>query len=439
MFLMSVVSVFAQVQIKAEHQKFKSDELSTEFTKKSLLNLKRGTPETFVFYPMTVPNTAIVGFIESGGGIWKPYVNFLYPDSTASIVTGTGKFNVFQHLVGNVFDPRDSNISIFQSPGAPSFSKFTKYTVDSLGVRVGYHRHLDSAVINSVMTEVVDTLEFQFFNINQLTYTTYKNSGFESFAYPVKASFNLAGLRSNNAAGTYKLPLSKAEATRDSTTGWVTTFFQIPVGVTINPNGGLNSSFGYTMVFRPMVQAADGDTLFHQDSDNDLVVNKNNYLSYYFAQNEDVYANQVRQYTAVNNSFFTPKTLRYGQTVNTNGWTTFIPGNAYFEHQNIFAYYQVTTENLAVKNTSKDVKVMSAYPNPAKENSEVVLTLNSTKSADAVITLTDISGKVIKTISAELVDGKNSITISTDALSKGMYLINVSGVDFTSSTKLVVE
>jgi hypothetical protein len=50
-----------------------------------------------------------------------------------------------------------------------------------------------------------------------------------------------------------------------------------------------------------------------------------------------------------------------------------------------------------------------------------------------------MSGKVVKTMNAEIVDGKNNITISTNALSNGMYLVNVAGEGFQSSSKLVIE
>lgn len=437
--LMSFVSVFAQVQIKSDHQKFKADELTASLAKKSILNLKRGTPYTFTFFPLSAGSTT--GFIDGAGGTWKNYVGFLYPDSNAVVITNSnGKFNVSMHLVGNVFDPRDSNVYNYMAPrNNPDdpFTKFTKYSIDSMVVRFGYHRHLDSVLVGAVMTEVVDTMVFQYFNINQMTYSTYKQSGFESYAYPTKANFNLPSLRSSNASGTYKLPLTKADMTSDSGTGWVTNFYQVPVGVNVSPNGGVNSSFGYTMVYKPMVPAVLGDTVFDQTSNNASVVKKNNYVTYYYGSNEDVPANQVRQYSYTNNSVFTPKNIRYGQTA--NGWTMFIPGNAYFMHQNVYAYYIVTTSNLAVKNTSEDVKVMSVYPNPAKENSEVFLNLTSAKNTVAVVTLSDISGKVIRTINTDLTSGKNSINISTDSLSKGLYLVNVVGEGFTSSSKLVIE
>ena len=82
---------------------------------------------------------------------------------------------------------------------------------------------------------------------------------------------------------------------------------------------------------------------------------------------------------------------------------------------------------------------VEAYPNPAAANSEVVLSMTANKATTAIITVTDMSGKVVKTMNAEIVDGKNNITISTNALSNGMYLVIVAGVGFQSSSKLVIE
>lgn len=435
LFFLSLAS-YAQVQIKGNNQKFKALESQEISPNKSQFKSKRAAVETHNYYPFSIDLATgddIVGFIQdaASNADWQNYVNFLYPDSTATIITSNGKRSVYTHLIGNSFDPRDSSVDL-QNPYAPRLSKWTSYTIDTLGVRFGYHRHLDSFQGN----EVVDTMIFQFFNHTQSTYTENTVSGFQSFAYPNRTNFNINTLSSSVAAKTYKLPLTRDYRTRDSITGWVTSFFEVPVGITIAPNGAKNSSFVYTMSFKPMVKTNLGDTVFYQ-ANNASVFKKNNYVTYYFTQNEADRNSQLKQYTAFNNSFFLNANQKYN--INTNGWTTFIPGNAFFEQQYVFSYYRLTTNNLAIKNTNKEVSLLNAYPNPASANSEIVLSLNSLKNTAAVVTISDISGKVINTMNTEINNGSNNITLSTNSLSNGLYIVTVKGEGFTSSSKIIIE
>ncbi len=431
--LSSSIVAFAQVQIKGDNFKFKALE-SEKLVNAKQANLKRAI-ETHTYYPFSIDlqqGEDIVGFIQDGATNpdWRNYVNFLYPDSSATIITSNGRRAVYTHLIGNSFDPKDSAID-FQSPIAPRLSRWTTYTVDSLGVRFGYHRHLDSFQGK----EVVDTMVFQYFTNTQTAYTENRISGFQSFAYPIIANFNKNTLLSSSAK-IYKLPLTRDYRTRDSSTGWVTSFFQVPVGVTLNPNGVKNSSFTYTMSFKPMVKTNLGDTVFYQ-ANNKAVFKKNNYVSYYFTQNEAARDEQLKNYSFFNNSFFHNANQKYN--INTNGWTTFIPGNAYFQQQYVFAYYTLTATNLSIKNTNKEVSLLNAYPNPANANSEVILSLDATKNTAAIVTISDISGKVINTMNTEITNGKNNITLSTNAMSNGLYIVTVKGADFTSSSKLIIE
>ncbi len=437
--LLSSLTAFAQVQMKDNSPKYKADEFVKEIAKKSQLNLKRAAVETHTYFPFSIDLADpaaddILGFIQESqiSATWRTYVNFLYPDSSALLITSTGgKNSINTHLVGNTFDPRDSNVDN-NSPTVPRLSRWTKYTVDTLGVRYGYHRHLDSFQ----GAEVVDTMIFQFFSNTKLTYVKNTASGFESFAYPNTTAMNLTTLLSSGANKTFKLPLRKADRDRDTTTGWVTQFAEVPVDVTISPVNGGNSAFSYTMAFKPMVKANLGDTVFNQQNPKSNF-KKNNYVSYSLQINESPSNLQVKQYSFFNNSFNINSNQKYN--FSTNGWTPFVPGNAFFSHQYAFAYYKITTANLDIKNSNTEVSLLEAYPNPANANSEVVLSLKSVKNTSALVTITDISGKVIKTMNAELVNGKNNITVSTSAMSNGLYIVTVKGADFTSSSKLVIE
>ncbi|HEX5003068.1 MAG TPA: T9SS type A sorting domain-containing protein [Bacteroidia bacterium] len=71
--------------------------------------------------------------------------------------------------------------------------------------------------------------------------------------------------------------------------------------------------------------------------------------------------------------------------------------------------------------SSEEVKV---YPNPATEQVTVDFTLNSDDLI--VVNLTDGSGKLVSVVyRGHIIKGKNSITIDTSSLSKGVYIMTV--------------
>lgn len=80
---------------------------------------------------------------------------------------------------------------------------------------------------------------------------------------------------------------------------------------------------------------------------------------------------------------------------------------------------------------------LNVYPNPA--NSSAVVSMELSNEADVVINITDLSGKVVYTNNLGNVNGAQKVTVNTDALTSGVYMVNVT-VDGTVSTqKLVVR
>jgi len=63
------------------------------------------------------------------------------------------------------------------------------------------------------------------------------------------------------------------------------------------------------------------------------------------------------------------------------------------------------------------------FPNPAKET--VQLNVGSIKRADAVVTITDVQGRVQINQSTELQPGKNSLQFNISQLPAGMYMVNI--------------
>jgi hypothetical protein len=75
---------------------------------------------------------------------------------------------------------------------------------------------------------------------------------------------------------------------------------------------------------------------------------------------------------------------------------------------------------------------VNIYPNPA--NNFFTITLN--KEVKAVVEITDLAGKLIRT---ENINGQMPNVISTSELSNGIYLLNISSNDKTETIKLSVN
>ena len=83
------------------------------------------------------------------------------------------------------------------------------------------------------------------------------------------------------------------------------------------------------------------------------------------------------------------------------------------------------------------INAISIYPNPATDiiNANVI----ATESFDAVISVLDITGKVIlPLINKSIVKGDNNIIINTNSLSSGLYLISVSNGVEQSIQKILI-
>jgi len=80
---------------------------------------------------------------------------------------------------------------------------------------------------------------------------------------------------------------------------------------------------------------------------------------------------------------------------------------------------------------------MSVYPNPTNTNTTVSFDLNN--EASAVINVTDLSGKVVFTSALGTVNGTQNITIDTQSLTSGVYMVNLSVDGAVSTQKLIVR
>ena len=97
-------------------------------------------------------------------------------------------------------------------------------------------------------------------------------------------------------------------------------------------------------------------------------------------------------------------------------------------------HYFETRKVLDSRNTKAAVIIL---PNPVRD--EVTSFINLKKAQRVVITITDMSGKQLKTKSAFYAEGNTGVTIRTEDLPKGIYFLKTAGEDFTDVQKIIKQ
>lgn len=115
----------------------------------------------------------------------------------------------------------------------------------------------------------------------------------------------------------------------------------------------------------------------------------------------------------------------------------------YFDMTDQTWYYTTSTpmvrlnfEPLALNEVSNSFG-MNVYPNPANSNATVSFELNN--EADVVLTVTDLSGKVVYNNAMGTVNGAQKVNVNTDSLTSGVYMVNINVNGTVSTQKLIVR
>ncbi len=124
-------------------------------------------------------------------------------------------------------------------------------------------------------------------------------------------------------------------------------------------------------------------------------------------------------------------------------FTGSIPGNEAFEYL-YFKDRALTEEVIVGKNTaSNELKnqwenlQLSVYPNPANNTLNVII--GSNNQSMATITISDISGNIIKTEQSYISKSNDLMTIDLTNLASGVYFINARNSDSTKSVKFIKQ
>lgn len=96
-------------------------------------------------------------------------------------------------------------------------------------------------------------------------------------------------------------------------------------------------------------------------------------------------------------------------------------------------------ETISSANDRETVQGLRLYPNPAKENQEVVLEFASEKAGDATISILGLTGQALNSRRLGVAAGANRASLSIDGLPKGLYLVRIDANGGANYRKLLVQ
>lgn len=98
----------------------------------------------------------------------------------------------------------------------------------------------------------------------------------------------------------------------------------------------------------------------------------------------------------------------------------------------------VFTCYVGLNNETINSEEVSVYPNPASDNANVKLSINSEE--DVLIVVRDLAGKTIQTINAgKLTTGSHNVTMNLEGMAQGMYTVTISAGSSNITQKLIVK
>jgi Secretion system C-terminal sorting domain len=374
----------------------------------------------------------------------------IYPDSTVTDTSSTGRFNIYIHGVGESFDPTDSSYFYSANTSLPATANpvnpHSGYELDSFAFYYNYERNnKDTSVIDSIIIELVRTSNSN--TVDSGAYNlSYQPAGFFDttaaadsvlrFADAIYAkngsTFNTYGLSDSIQAPLqrYSIPLKNGSQYLDTMNG----FQSVALGLTTPLEVGAFSNdhivaFVHFWSGKTYAMNANDDTCnvlrlyasepfgystwYHQSAHNSAINYVGSYQSGLWA------TNQSTSYETASNYTFGFKDTS-GVTHEHN---VLIPSYLYGNPPGFTVPYMLFHINwsnvgLGVQNVNATTFSAVAFPNPA--NGDVKISFDGGASnASYVVTLTNSIGQVVS--SQTTVPGARVAIFNTSKMPSGVY------------------
>jgi hypothetical protein len=209
-------------------------------------------------------------------------------------------------------------------------------------------------------------------------------------------------------------------------------------GLTIRLAGGANGTTAGTEIFIKIysLDPNTGDFVFLEESAPFIVAanNTNTLLTIPFLSPVNLVANTT--YLAVVGS--------YEATMRPSNAGSSEPQTSFFLDLSDNTWYYTTSTPVVRMNfdptvgLSEGIKTEASFllaPNPT--NSSTILTIDAKNSGVVLITITDMSGKLMSFSESSLIQGTNSMNLHTDDLNAGVYFVNVQLQGISKAMKLI--
>lgn len=365
--------------------------------------------------------------IPSGGNM-KQYASFIFPDSNVIFIPDSDSgFYWYQTSVGSIMDPSDPNWGVVSD----YFNRRDSYSWDSLAFLYIYRR-------GTIAANIVDTLYIDCYDKTGLTTRgTFNNSP----DVHSRMSYNGTTARGTGFFKTITVLLTTAEETDKSATGWSFKVMTEAVGKALP---GLNDStanmFGFTLNFRPGYTWNLNDTMETSVNSTLNPQNRTSYFGYRQWVNEGDPAGQIANGKYYSHSLIQRKEQTHGGDV--NGWTGYLPGNAFFERQYIESFFFLSGSSSlnTVELNQSGSTLGNAYPNPANAGSKLNIDYAVKSATNVTIELYDIFGNNVKTIvNGAVNEGEYTAQVDISDLASGIYFYNMkAGNNFSTSKRVSI-
>jgi Secretion system C-terminal sorting domain len=105
-------------------------------------------------------------------------------------------------------------------------------------------------------------------------------------------------------------------------------------------------------------------------------------------------------------------------------------------HVKTVAYWTGTPSSTGISGIEQRQLALQVFPNPCTESTNIHYQLNS--STDVVFSICDLSGKIIRSEKTHVEAGEHDYNLTMADLSKGVYLVNISAEEKTSTQRIFV-
>jgi hypothetical protein len=369
----------------------------------------------------------------------QTFVTFLVNDSAKyySSTTGEVSYNASWAATAQILDPKDDAIELSSNTTATKLSKYTNYTVDSVGLTYLYVRKIDTVDLGAGFVPVVDTLFVTYYKGSQVSTTG---------SFDDHTKFGMVGWDFNkqfpaNYAYTDTVLLGdKSLSTTVGPDGWQQKGLTLPVppmaNMTINSTGSLiNNLCAFSIRFKHGVKF---DSTFVLDDRRDVPNPSNKYINYFGYQFGQISgATNPANDNFYNSSLMVPARFAFASI---NGWQGWYPGYAFDKYQYPSMGLFLSALNVGIDEVKENAFTMSnVFPNPAKASEGAALIFKLKASSKVTVEIFNLMGQKVKTVTNKNYDlGESNIELNLEGMHPGVYFVNMTANGSTTTKKLTI-